>query len=138
MHVRGWLHFNFQYFGCIYLWYPTHFPWFNEQRVRKQRNSYFYSSIKSHIFFPLSRTETSTGLDYVRNRNCLPFTSIWVHHRMFGGIRVRNRNCLPITSIWVHHRMLGGIRAAHHFSILSYFLFVFVLCHVPNGSCVLS
>jgi hypothetical protein len=138
MHVRGWLHFNFQYFGCIYLWYPTHFPWFNEQRVRKQRNSYFYSSIKSHIFFPLSRTETSTGLDYVRNRNCLPFTSIWVHHRMFGGIRVRNRNCLPITSIWVHHRMLGGIRAALHFSILSYFLFVFVLCHVPNGSCVLS
>jgi uncharacterized membrane protein len=57
---------------------------------------------------------------------------------MLGGIRVRNRNCLPITSIWVHHRMLGGIRAAHHFSILSYFLFVFVLCHVPNGSCVLS
>jgi hypothetical protein len=60
--IRWWTQMLVKGKQCIYLWYPTHFPWFNEQRVRKQRNSYFYSSIKSHIFFPLSREYKVTNL----------------------------------------------------------------------------
>jgi hypothetical protein len=37
---------------------------------------------------------------------------------------VRSRNCLPFASIWVHPRCFGGVHSAHHFScsVLSYYV----------------
>jgi len=47
-------------------------------------------------------------------------------------IKTMFRNCLPFTSTWVHFRLLGGVRAAHILFSLLCFCFV---CH-RHVSCV--
>ena len=50
-----------------------------------------------------------------------------------GGCLIRNRNCLPFASAWVHPRFFGGVLVRHLFSFrccLCFVLFVFTLCLV--------
>ena len=50
-----------------------------------------------------------------------------------AGVIERSRNCLHFTSIWVHPRSFGGVRVAHIFSFcvvqLCFFLAFWVLCY---------
>ena len=54
------------------------------------------------FFFPLSPTDINQTWLFEQHSDCL----------------IRNGNCLPFASTWVHPMFFGGVRVAHLFSFL--------------------
>ena len=76
-----------------------------------------------HEWYLLSTSTLGTTADYLglHRRCCTLFGAQQIY---FLRCLVRSRNCLPFASIWVHPRCFGGVHSAHHFScsVLSYYV----------------
>ena len=137
MLLLGWSHCYKNSTVVITIWLTvTKYPYLKWQQIFYFLHRCFVSSITAKTFTGLDCIhELHSGL-LIRRVNCLPFTSTWLHPRLFDEVRVAHLFCFFVVVLLFVFTFWVTCDVRYDFRIKNDVRFVFTSSCLYEGSCL--